>query len=390
MPSRPDEQLLLRPRRPSPSRRDRGRARRCPTCTLALVTDRGTFSPDRIDPGTKLLLLEAPAAAGRRRHRRPRVRLRADRDHAGAPRARRDACGRSTSTSGPARCARRTPTRAGVGNVQVAAPDDVPADLRRGGDLQQPADPHRQGGAARPARAWLGPARRRARRRTSSCRSTSAPTRSRAGCATTAASSYARVAARGGYRVLAVTAVAAGRREAARLDRDEAPAPRVAPPHRRPRRARSSTVSRRRSTSAAILRTAAALRVDAHLAGRRDAARPTRRCGAPRSAPSATSRGRELEHVRAGGGGRGARRRLRRRRARAGRRRRRAARARRRRRRLPRGRARGPRAVRRVARRLRPRRVTSPSSAGSARSTWPPRRRSRCTNSAAASGSRGP
>jgi len=32
-----------------------------PDRTLELVTDRGTFSPDRVDPGTKLLLMELPA-----------------------------------------------------------------------------------------------------------------------------------------------------------------------------------------------------------------------------------------------------------------------------------------------------------------------------------------
>src|SRR5580704_8696426 len=32
-----------------------------PDLTLELTTDRGVFSADRVDPGTKLLLLEAPA-----------------------------------------------------------------------------------------------------------------------------------------------------------------------------------------------------------------------------------------------------------------------------------------------------------------------------------------
>ena len=63
---------------PSPSSRSAPKEVRLdlPDLSLTLTTDRGVFSPDRIDTGTKHLLLDGPDA-GRHRHAgRPRLRLR--------------------------------------------------------------------------------------------------------------------------------------------------------------------------------------------------------------------------------------------------------------------------------------------------------------------------
>ena len=100
-----------------------------PDVTLSLQTDSGVFSHDRVDPGTKLLLLDAP-------HPPPTgdlldlgcgygpiaisLALRAPRARIWAVDVNRRA--RSLTTANA--------ERAGASNVTVCAPDDVPTDLR--------------------------------------------------------------------------------------------------------------------------------------------------------------------------------------------------------------------------------------------------------------------
>ena len=128
-----------------------------PDVYLELATDAGVFSPGRLDPGTRLLLEEAPA-----------------------PPARGDvldlgcgygpvACVLAARSPGAAvwavdvneraleLCARNART-AGLANVRCLPPGDTLAagPVRR--DLVQPAGPHRQGGTARAAVRLAGPA----------------------------------------------------------------------------------------------------------------------------------------------------------------------------------------------------------------------------------------
>ena len=92
---------------------------------------------------------------------RPRLRRRADRP-------RRSPAGRPAPTvwavdvneRARALCAANAAAN-GLTNVAVAAPDDVPGDVRFDADLVEPADPHRQGRAARAAAALARPPRRR-------------------------------------------------------------------------------------------------------------------------------------------------------------------------------------------------------------------------------------
>ena len=74
-------------------------------------------------------------------------------------RARRPPSARSTSTSGPCELTADNAGRLGAGRPgRVGAPDDVPADVDFAADLVQPADPDRQGRAARAAAALAAPA----------------------------------------------------------------------------------------------------------------------------------------------------------------------------------------------------------------------------------------
>lgn len=117
-----------------------------PDLSLALATDRGVFSHDHVDPGTKLLLLEAPAPAD----------VPADVLDLGcgygpiavalarrAPAATVWAV--DVNERARALCAENA-AAAGAGNVRAVAPDDVPPDVRFAGIWSNP--PVRVGKAA--------------------------------------------------------------------------------------------------------------------------------------------------------------------------------------------------------------------------------------------------
>lgn len=101
-----------------------------PDVSLTLLTDRGVFARQGVDPGTKLLLLHGPEPIGTDSelldlgcgygpialtlaHRNPTARVWAVDINSRA----RDLC-------------RENARNAGLDNVEVAAPDDIPADLR--------------------------------------------------------------------------------------------------------------------------------------------------------------------------------------------------------------------------------------------------------------------
>ena len=111
-----------------PSRRGKVRLT-LPDLTLDLVTDRGVFARDDVDPGTKLLLLEAPepAATGHLLDigcgYGPIALTMATR--------RPDATVWAVDVNERAReLAAENATSLGLTNVRVVAPDDVPADVR--------------------------------------------------------------------------------------------------------------------------------------------------------------------------------------------------------------------------------------------------------------------
>ncbi len=203
-----------------------------PDRSLTLATDRGVFSGDRVDPGTKYLLLEAPAppargtfvdlgcgygpiactlaGAGAGGHR-----LGGRRQRPGTRAVRRQ---RSCARTGQ-RARRRPRVRPG----------------RAGGrpHLVQPADPHGKAGPSRPAPRLARPTHAD---RPGPARGPEAPRRR-------LADPLARRAGLGhDPPELARRATASSRspeREAARRHRHEAPPPRVAPPHRGPPRPRA-------------------------------------------------------------------------------------------------------------------------------------------------------
>jgi 16S rRNA G1207 methylase RsmC len=100
-----------------------------PDLTLDLDTDRGVFSRGDIDPGTKLLLLDAPAPAPTGDH----LDLGCGYGPIALTLARRapGATVWALDVNGRARALTRANAEAnGVTNVRVAAPDDVPDDVR--------------------------------------------------------------------------------------------------------------------------------------------------------------------------------------------------------------------------------------------------------------------
>ena len=243
---------------PSPSSRSAPQEIRLdlPDLSLTLATDRGVFSPDRIDTGTKHLLLDGPAPAAERHVGRPRLRLRR-RSRARSPGARPAAtvwavdvneralelCRANAERLGLAQRARRSPrTRCRRTWSSTSCGRTRPSASARPrctscSALARPAGARRSG-------------------RCSSCRSTSAPTRSTAGWRRRAGRSTD--AARG--RATACSRCARG--EAARRHRHEAAAPRVAAPHRRVASALVLDDVQGPFNVGAIIRTAAAFRVD--------------------------------------------------------------------------------------------------------------------------------
>ena len=321
---------------------------------------RACSPPAAVDPGTKLLLLDGPSP-GRRRpptlldlgcgygahraHPRP-AGSRAPRVWAVDvnERARDAVCERNADAAGLANVRRRRARRR----------------ARRASGSTASGRTHRSGSArTRSTSCWPRWLARLAPRRPRRARRAEAPRRRqprRAGSTRRAIPIDAsRLAPR-----LPHPRGHGGRRasmQSARRHRPEAPAPRVATPHRGPARARCSTACRRPFNVGCDPAHRRGLPRRAPVArGPRAPTPTTRRSARPRSAPSGTSpwtrssrRGRSRR--------RGARRRLPRRRHRARRRRRPAARARRHRRLVPRARPRGPRPVRRRARRVRRRRL---------------------------------
>ncbi len=107
-----------------------------PDLRLELTTDRGVFGRDRVDPGTKLLLLEAPAGplGPAAVHDGPAVLVDVGAGYGPIACAlalrNPEATVWAVEVNARARDLCRTnATAAGLTNVMVAAPDDVPDDL---------------------------------------------------------------------------------------------------------------------------------------------------------------------------------------------------------------------------------------------------------------------
>jgi 16S rRNA (guanine1207-N2)-methyltransferase len=116
---------------PAPQARSRPGSVRLdlPDLSLALATDRGVFSAGRVDPGTKVLLLAAPAP--------PPAGDLLDLGCGYGPIALTMAARAPGATvwavdvnERARRLTAANAAAAGLGNVRVAAPDEVPADLR--------------------------------------------------------------------------------------------------------------------------------------------------------------------------------------------------------------------------------------------------------------------
>ena len=100
-----------------------------PDLTLDLETDRGVFARGRIDPGTKLLLLDGPAPTPGDRHL---VDLGAGYGPIGLTLAARNPTATVWAVEVNQRArelCRRNAEAAGLGNVRVVEPDGFPADV---------------------------------------------------------------------------------------------------------------------------------------------------------------------------------------------------------------------------------------------------------------------
>ncbi len=100
-----------------------------PDTTLALTTDRGVFSRDGVDVGTKLLLLEGPEATADDRHL---LDLGCGYGPIACVLARRNPSATVWAVDVNARArelCRANAEVAGLDNVRVAAPDEVPGDV---------------------------------------------------------------------------------------------------------------------------------------------------------------------------------------------------------------------------------------------------------------------
>ena len=100
-----------------------------PDLTFTLVTDRGVFAAGAVDAGTKLLLLAAPPPPADGRPARSGLRVRPDRRHAGRPRPGATVWAVDVNERARALCAENA-AAAGLANVRVVAPGEVPADVR--------------------------------------------------------------------------------------------------------------------------------------------------------------------------------------------------------------------------------------------------------------------
>ncbi len=100
-----------------------------PDLSLALTTDRGVFSADRVDAGSKLLLLEGPAAVA---GDRVLVDVGAGYGPIACTLARRNPAATIYAVEINERARELCATNAaanGLDNVRVIGPDDIPADL---------------------------------------------------------------------------------------------------------------------------------------------------------------------------------------------------------------------------------------------------------------------
>ncbi len=129
-----------------------------PDASFVLMTDRGVFGYDRIDQGSKLLLLKAPPPA-------PTGHL-LDLGCGNGPlaltMARRSPAATVWAVDVNERArnlCRANAERNGLPNVTVCAPDEVPGRHPLRHHLEQPGDPHRQGGPALDAAPLAGQAR---------------------------------------------------------------------------------------------------------------------------------------------------------------------------------------------------------------------------------------
>ena len=122
---------------------------RLPDVSFTMRTDRGVFSHGRLDAGTAVLLRAAPRAAGDGRRPRPRVRRRPDRADDGPACARPDVWAVDINERARTLCAANAAANGVTVSVVRAVRRAGRRALRR--DLVEPADPHRQAGAPRPA-----------------------------------------------------------------------------------------------------------------------------------------------------------------------------------------------------------------------------------------------
>ena len=188
--------------RPSRRRPGDGRAGPARRARSGCATDRGVFSHGRSTPGTKLLLLDAPPPPPARRPARPRLR----RGPIAVTMARRaptatvwavDVNERARALCAANAARQRVDQRPGGARPTTCPPTS--ASPRSG----QPTDPHRQGRPCTSCCCAGSPGSTPTAAPTSSCTSTSAPTRCRV--ADRAGPPHRACRSGAGYRILRVT-----------------------------------------------------------------------------------------------------------------------------------------------------------------------------------------
>ena len=123
------------------------------------TTDRGVFGHGRVDAGTKLLLLKAPPPAAAGDLLDLGCGAGADRADHGPPVAGGDGVGGRRQRAGPIAVRAATPSATGSPTSGCAPRRRPRRRCASTTHLEQPADPHRQAGAARDAAALARPAR---------------------------------------------------------------------------------------------------------------------------------------------------------------------------------------------------------------------------------------